>query len=146
ATGEILRVIASSPTNLDTVLTAVATRAAHLCEARDAVIWRPDGDLLRAVAAVGPLAQDVASSMLVLPIGRGFQSGRAYVDREAVHIPDLGAVVETEFPDSASAFQLGQRAGLSVPLLREGTAIGVISIGRTEVGSFTDQQVALLQT
>src|SRR5262249_57422138 len=55
ATSEILGVIASSPTDIQPVLNAVAESAARLCEAKDAVIWRVDGDMLQRVAVCGPM-------------------------------------------------------------------------------------------
>jgi signal transduction histidine kinase/putative methionine-R-sulfoxide reductase with GAF domain len=146
ATSEILRVISRSPTDLQPVLDAIAESAARLCDARDTVIWRPDGNVLRAVAAVGPLARAVTSSKEGLPMSRGSISGRSFIERTPVHVPDLASIVDHEFPDSALAFRVGQRAGLAMPLLREGTAIGVISIGRTEPRAFSDKQAELLKT
>ena len=55
ATSDILRMIASSPTELQSVLDAIAERAARLCDAEDAVVWRVDGDVLRLVAHFGPI-------------------------------------------------------------------------------------------
>jgi len=146
ATADILRVISSSPTDLQPVMDAIAESAARLCDARDSVIWRPAGRVLRAVAAVGPLARAVTSSIEGLPISRGSMTGRAFIEQTSVHVPDLTSLIDHEFPDSAASFRAGQRAGLNMPLLREGTAIGVISIGRTEARAFTDRQAKLLKT
>src|SRR5262249_55520351 len=55
ATSEILRVIASSPTDIQPVLDAIAASAARLCDSIDAVIYRPDGDVLQGVAIFGPI-------------------------------------------------------------------------------------------
>src|SRR5262245_9900135 len=146
ATAEILRVIASSPIDVQPVFEAIAKSAIRLCDARDAVIWRPEGDGLRAVAAGGPLAGAVAESGHTLRLSSGSMAGRAFVERVPVHVADLVSVVEREFPDSAFAFRAGQRAGLNMPLLRGDTAIGVISIGRGEARPFGDGQIALLKT
>src|SRR5262249_51785499 len=110
------------------------------------VIWRPEGDELRAVAAVGPLAGAVASSRRTLPLSRGSMAGRAFVERVPVHVPDLAPVVERDFPDSVFTLRAGQRARLTMPLLRGEPAIGVISIGRGEARPFGDRQIALLKT
>ena len=70
------------------------------------------------------------------------------IDRKAVHVIDLQAEAEAnEFPEgSALARQFGHRTTASVPLLREGVAIGAIVLRRTEVNPFTDKQIALLGT
>src|SRR5262249_4453377 len=72
--------------------------------------------------------------------------GRAFIDRTPVHIHDLQASAH-EFPDgSKAALRLGHRTNLAVPLLRQGEAIGVLAIPRTEVKPFTDRQVELVKT
>ena len=73
--------------------------------------------------------------------------GRAVIDRQTVHIHDLAAAVETEFPESKSRQSVtGARTVLATPLLREGVPIGAIFIRRTEVRPFTDRQISLLKT
>ncbi len=144
ATSEILRVIASSPTDLQPVLDAMAESAARLCTAYDASILRLDGNVLRSAAHHGPIPTNPLG--LPVPVIRGTVNGRAVLDRQAVHVADLQAEVE-EFPEgSMFARDLGHRTLLSVPLLREGIAIGTIGVRRTEVQPFTDTQVELLKT
>ena len=147
ATSEILRVIASSPTNIQPVLDVVAENAARLCEANDAQIYRLYGDVLRRVAVYGEMpAGKVGEERAV---DRGWLGGRAVVDRQAIHVHDLEAESEAEFP-LAKAYQkrLGARTRtvLHMPLLREGVPIGTIAIRRTEVKPFSDKQLALLKT
>jgi PAS domain S-box-containing protein len=142
ATSEILRVISSSPTDIQPVLDAVAANAARLCEAVDAVVWQRDGQRARAVAFHGTLPM----SRRELPVGRQSVGGRALVDRRPVHVSDLAADLEAEFPDSRGMKELGYRTILAMPLLREGEAIGFILIRRTEVRPFSDRQMALLKT
>jgi GAF domain-containing protein len=80
------------------------------------------------------------------PIGRGWVTGRAVVDRTPVHVHDLSAAVK-EFPaGSEMANRLGHRTTLAIPLMREDEAIGAILIRRTEVMPFTDKQVELVAT
>src|SRR5215831_4338104 len=144
ATGDILRVIASSPNDLQPVLDTVAENAAQLCEANDAVIWRVDGDMLQRVAVCGPMPfADVRR-----PITRGTPPGRAVVDRQAIHVHDITAAeLETEYSESKARWQIsGSRTMLAVPLLREGVSIGAIMIRRTEVQPFSDKQIKLLET
>ena len=147
ATSEILGVIASSPTDVQPVLDVVAENAARLCEATDAQISRVEADLFMTVASFGPLPPTYAKR----PLDRSYPSGRAIIDQQIIHIPDLEAVRETEYPGARGGRRPGStplvlRTTLAVPLLREGIAIGAILIRRTEVRPFTEKQIALLQT
>ena len=142
ATSEILRVIASSPTEIQPVLNVVAESAARLCDAKDAVIYRIDGDVLQQVAVFGPMPPGAAVRSII----RGRPTGRAVLDRQTIHIHDMVAEIETEFPDSTYQPVTGTRTLLTTPLLREGDPIGVILIRRTEVRPFSDKQIALLKT
>jgi GAF domain-containing protein/CheY-like chemotaxis protein len=143
ATAEILRVISTSPTDLQPVLDAVVKSAARFCGADDASIFRLDGANLRADAHQGPVPQPIG---FLVPVTRGTVGGRTVLERRAVHVTDLQAETE-EFPEgSALARQTGQRTTLSVPLLREGAAIGMIMLRRSEANPFTDKQIALLRT
>src|SRR5262249_20276296 len=138
----ILEVIASSPTDLQPAMDAVAESAARLCDAEDADILRADGDILRNVAAYGP-----RRGIPQLPITRGIPGCGAVVDRQTIHVHDLAAEIETEFPEARTAQQrTGSRTILATPLLREGVAIGVIVIRRREVRPFADKQITLLKT
>jgi GAF domain-containing protein len=143
ATSEVLRVIASSPTELQPVLDAMAESVARLCGVYDAVIWRLEGDGLRPVAHHGPVG---SLGDRVVPVHRGTVTGRTVLDRQTVQVTDLQAEVD-EFPEgSAFARQFGHRSIVSVPLLREGVAIGVMSLRRAEVQPFTEKQIDLLKT
>ncbi len=142
ATSEILRVISSSPTDIQPVLAAVAENAARLCDAYDAQIFRADGDLLRPAASFGPIPSPPAR-----PIGRGWVTGRAVVDRRTIHVHDLMAESEAEYPVGRETQRLtGHRTTLATPLLREGQALGAILIRRMEVRPFSDKQIKLLET
>ncbi len=141
ATSEILRVIASSPTDIQAVLDTVAESAARLCDATNAIIHRVDGDLLRRVAIFGQLARGPVGQESA--IDRGKLSHRAVMERQIVHVHDLAVKVQTDFPGDKAVQRQGIRTALAIPLLREGAAIGVIIIQRTEVRPFTDRQIAL---
>src|SRR5262249_43720341 len=145
ATSEILQVISRSPTDVRPVFDAIAANAARLCGATDAIIRRVDGNELTLVAHYGALpgiGQDVRMSL-----SRGSIMGRAVMDSQAIHVHDLTAVDEGEYPfGRALAQRFGYRTALAMPLLREGRAIGSIGVRRMEVRPFTDQQIKLLQT
>src|SRR5215510_7834241 len=144
ATTEILSVIASSPTDLQAVLDTVAENAARLCEANDATIARIDGNTLQRLgsAKYGPMPASPPPSL-----HRGNPSGRAVIDRTTVHVHDITAEFDGEFPESRLLQQrTAARTILCTPLLREGTPIGVITIRRTEVRPFSEKQIALLKT
>ncbi|HWN13787.1 MAG TPA: GAF domain-containing protein [Candidatus Dormibacteraeota bacterium] len=143
ATSEILRVISSSPTDLQPVLDAVVRSAARFCGADDAELFRLDREYLAVAAHHGPIPAPVGR---LIPVVQGSVSGRAFAERRAIHVADLQAEAE-EFPvTSGLARELGFRAGLSVPLLREGMAVGTITLRRAEVNAFTDKQIKLLET
>ena len=145
ATSEILGVITSSHTDVQPVLDAVAERAVRLCDANDAQIFRLEGDFHRRVASFGPLpAPDLTE---LFPVNRDTVSGRSILEHRSIHVHDLAAQVENEYPASRIYLErFGTRTILAIPLLREGTPIGGIVIRRTEVRPFSEKQIALLKT
>ncbi len=146
ATSEILRVISSSPTDLRPVLEAVAESASRLCGAPDVIILRVDGDALHRVASVGEFAKAFPLDQTI-PISRGSVTGRAVVDRTTVHIHDLAAEREEEFPVGRELQRrFGHHTALATPLLREGVPLGIIAVLRTVIRPFSDKQIALLKT
>jgi signal transduction histidine kinase len=145
AMAEILRVISSSPTDLQPVLDTVAENAARVCGADDAVILRLDGDRLREAAGVGPIPR--LAPQEGYRVTRGSLTGRAVIERETIHIGDLAAESEEEFPFAKARQRLaGYRTALATPLLREGQPLGAILIRRMEVRPFSNRQIKLLET
>ena len=147
ATGEILRVIASSPTDLQTVMNVVAESAARFCGAADAAIWRLEGESLRFVASYGRPSSVMPIGTTIAASPRGVL-GRAVRDRKSIHVEDIRAS-ETEFPETVERgrqIRSPARTMLGTPLLREGVPIGVIYMRRFEVQPFTDKQIELART
>ena len=148
ATSEILRVIASSPTDLQPVMEAIVENAARVCGAMDSAVFRLEGEHLRLMARHGPLRTSFAIGESV-PVSRDRVGGRAVLDRRTIHVEDIRAA-ETEFSETASrARARGStiRTMVGTPLLREGIALGVLYINRgPEPSPFSAKQIALLET
>src|SRR5262249_21947957 len=146
ATSQILGVIASSPTDIQPVLDVLAKNAAQLCDSDDAQINLVEGDLVRKVASYGAIPQGSAIGE-VRALRRGSGSGRAILDRQVVHIHDMMAEREDDYPDVwRTDREIGIRSALAVPLLREGVAIGAITIRRLYVRAFSDRHIRLIKT
>jgi GAF domain-containing protein len=140
ATAEILRVIASSPTDLQPVLNAVAESATRVCAAEDAVVMRVEGDAVHPVAYAGtiPPTPEFVGGRRLSP---RYIVGRAILERRTIHVGNLDDVL-AEYPEAIPEF----RTILAAPLVRDGAAVGAIVMRRHEVRPFTDKQIALLQT
>ena len=142
----ILNVIASSPTDVQPVLKAIVESACDLCDANDAVVLLSEGDHLAFRAHHGPIAINIDK----WPISRDWSSGRAFLDRATVHVPDIFAEEASDFAGSRQLSErtgsMGVRSVLAVPLLRENESIGAILLRRREMRPFNEKQIALLQT
>ncbi len=147
ATAEILRVISTLPANLQPVLDTVVANAARLCSAPDVGILLIQDDVMRAVARVGPFWSSIPPDVAYPIDTRGSVSGRAVVDRRTVHVLDLAAEPDEEYPVGKELQRrFGHQTILAQPLVREGSPLGVIVALRTEVRAFSEQQMALLGT
>jgi PAS domain S-box-containing protein len=146
ATSEILRVISSSPTDLQPVFDVIAKSAVRLCGAGAATVTRFDGEWVHLGAVYGSSAVGIDSLRRTFPMRPSGEGGavRAIRDRAIVHIADV--LTDPQYQIQEAALTAGYRALLAVPMLREGRAIGAITIGRAEVGEFSDAQVQLLRT
>jgi GAF domain-containing protein/anti-sigma regulatory factor (Ser/Thr protein kinase) len=151
ATAEILQAISSSPGSLKPVLDTLVRAAAKFCAAPDVLIMRLDDGVMRGAAAVGLFAEILAREAgaieaIAIPVTRGSVSGRAVADRRTIHIHDLAAESEEEYPEGrVLQRQFGHRTVAATPLSREGSPIGVIVLFRTEVRPFSDKQLRLLR-
>ncbi len=141
ATADVLRIISRSTFDLETVLNTLVESACRHCDAYDSIIFLRQGERLCVRAHHGPLQLDFSD----WPIGRGWITGRAVVDRTIVHVYDPVAFAQ-EYPDgSEMARRLGYRTILSVPMLRGDEAVGALTIRRSEVKPFTDQETELVE-
>jgi signal transduction histidine kinase/putative methionine-R-sulfoxide reductase with GAF domain len=145
AVAEILRVISSSPSDVQPVLDAIADRAARLCDASAASMYLLEGNALRHLASRGP-SPDPVNHVETLPLDRNSVSGRAFLERRAIQVDDMLAE-GAEYPGSfALARRFDHRTVLVIPLLREGQPFGTILLRRREVRPFGERERALLQT
>ena len=145
ATAEILRVISSSPTDIQPVFDAIAGSAARLCDASEVVIRRVEGDLMSLAAHLG----SVGVIRSAIPISRRTVAGRAVLERRTIHVHDvLEPHFGVEFPDGGPRMFQGApfRTLLVVPLVQKDAAIGMIAIRRQEVRPFSDKQIKLLES
>jgi signal transduction histidine kinase len=148
ATADTLRVLSRSPTNLQPVLQAVAERSVRLCRAHGSRVWLPAGEgLLRAMtgyqiesyAELGHDEELLQNSESVV--------GRAFVERRTVHVDDVRELLDSRYPASRPGqVRLGFRTILAVPMVREGSSVGVLTVLRKDVQPFSTAEVRLVET
>jgi len=143
ATSEVLRVISSSPSDVQPVLASVAENAARICEAQFASIVIVENDALRVAMRLGEIGWPVGEQ---IPLDRSTIAGRSIIDMRPIQVADLQQAGEEFALGRQYASEIGSHTVLSVPLIREGRALGSITILRTEVRPFEQKHIALLST
>jgi signal transduction histidine kinase len=143
ATSEVLRVISSSPSDVQPVLASVAENAAHICEAQFASIVIVENDALRVAMRLGEVGWPVGEQ---IPLDRSTIAGRSIIDMRPIQVADLQQAGDEFALGRQYASAIGSHTVLSVPLIREGRALGSITILRTEVRPFEQKHIALLST
>src|SRR3954451_4110460 len=152
ATADVLKVISRSSFELQPVLQTLAESAARLCGAGYCTIFRCDGEVYRMAAVVAfsteteRAAQAFQTFMKTHPIvpGRGTITGRVALEGRAVQVVDTAVDPEYTLTEATTLAKL--RTQLGVPLLRDGSPIGVMVLGRQHVESFTQRRVELVTT
>jgi signal transduction histidine kinase len=168
ATAEVLRVIASTPTELDAVLQAIIDVASRLCDAEGNLFQRRERDgMLATRVAHGEVHEileayrrdglDSFDATIGVSISRQSISGRAFLERRTIVVNDVAD--QDEFPEARERYErarddpefrahtsVARRSQLAVPLLRGGEPIGVLNLGSAERRSFSEREIALLES
>jgi len=150
ATSEVLRVISSSPGELQLVFEAMLENAVRICDARFGTLQLRENDAFRVAAMHNPppaFAEARRANPLIYPSAQN-ALGRVVATKQPVHITDYSTELAYKQRDPAAVGLVelaGARTFVVVPMLKEGELIGNLLLYRQEVKSFTEKQIALLQ-
>ena len=148
ATSEVLKVISSSPGDLESVFTAMLENATRVCEARHGFLFRTEGDGFRVAATLGDRTTFIEQMKnRALNPGPLTPIGRLKSTKQIVHVPDLSkdqCYLERDPLIVTAVEKGGVRSVLIVPMLKDGELVGAIGMHRRAVRPFTDKQIELL--
>jgi GAF domain-containing protein len=146
ATSDVLRVISSSPSDIQPVLETIGERAEKLCDAEISVVSIVDGELIRLASIHGMTEAGVEAARRVFPARRTDESvtARAIRTRSVCHVADV--LSDPQYSHKDTARISGYRGCLGVPMVRDEQVVGAIFVARRQPGLFSDAQVQLLKT
>jgi signal transduction histidine kinase/putative methionine-R-sulfoxide reductase with GAF domain len=146
ATGAILRVISSSPTNVQPVFDIISERARKLCDAEFSVVTRVEGDQIHFASfdGVSDEAKETLRRVHPMPLSIETATARAVRRRGVVQIADV--MDDPSYAQKDAAAVAGWRGALAVPMIREGQVIGAIFVAHRNAGLFADSKIELLKT
>ena len=148
ATAEILKVISSSPTDVQPVFDAIVHSGVRLFGDAAVAVALPDGSQVRAAAIAGADSAQAASwkARFPVPLSREYMHGAAILDRRLIDLPDATRAEGEFMPGLKNFLASGYRAATIMPMIRGDAAIGAISVLRTLPGPMSERQIALLRT
>src|SRR6516164_10782965 len=149
STSEILKVIASSPSDLQPVFEVIVERAVRLCGARMGRVYRYDGNVIQMVAGYGLSVPGLGKVQQVFPRPATDDTiaGQVIQSRQAYFVTDIENDQSVPALSRQMIEALGTRSQVTVPMLRAGgEPIGAITVGGADPGAYQDQQVTLLKT
>ena len=146
ATGEVLRVIAGSLTDVQPVFATIMENALRLCSAQTAAVLTFDGHLIHAGGFLNIPADAEEQMRRLFPRvpDQSSAAGRAILSGDVAEIPDVEADPDYTFASAVRAG--GLRSNTAVPMLRDARVVGTINLGRSVAGRFSESEIALLKT
>jgi signal transduction histidine kinase/putative methionine-R-sulfoxide reductase with GAF domain len=146
ATGDVLRTIASSPSDIQPVFDMIGLRAEELCNAEISVVAAVDGELIRLAAVHGATAEGVSAISRHFPMQLAAETVTARTIRSGAVVEVEDALADSCYEAKDAALAGRYRSCLGVPMRHDGRVIGSIFVARADPGRFDDAQVHLLRT